>query len=125
METINGCTVLPSSDSPEPAAFGPAEMDGAYRVLVVTVAAGQHAPPLHMHPHTDEAFYVAEGEASFLLGDREVRVSGGGFVYVPRGMHHTAWNSADALMRGLILISPGAAEHVFSPVGRPTSRLPR
>jgi mannose-6-phosphate isomerase-like protein (cupin superfamily) len=119
METVNGCTVIPSSDAPEPAAFGPAEMNGAYRVLVLTVPAGQPPAPFHMHPHTDEAFYVAEGEASFLLGDREVQVSGGGFVFVPRGTHHTAWNSADVPMRGLILISPGDAEHVFSPVDGP------
>jgi quercetin dioxygenase-like cupin family protein len=125
METINGCTVIPSSDSPEPAAFGPAEINGAYRVLVVTIPAGQPAPPFHMHPHTDEAFYVAEGQASFLLGDSEAQVTGGGFVFVPRGMPHTAWNSADAPMRGLILISPGDAEHVFSPIDRPTSALPR
>jgi mannose-6-phosphate isomerase-like protein (cupin superfamily) len=118
METINGCTVIPSSASPEPAAFGPAEMDGAYRVLVVTVPAGQPAPPFPMHPNTDEAFYVAEGQAGFLLGDREVQVTGGGFVFVPRGMPHTAWNSGDSPLRGLILISPGDAEHVVSPSAR-------
>jgi len=68
-----------------------------------------------MHPHPDEAFYVGEGAAGFLLG--------GG---IPRGTNtnHTTWNSANAPMRGLILISPGDAEHVFSPVDRPTSPLP-
>jgi mannose-6-phosphate isomerase-like protein (cupin superfamily) len=116
METINGCTVIPPSDSSEPTTFGPAEMDGAYRVLAGMIPAGQPAPPFHSHPHTDEAFYVADGEASFLLGDREVRVTSGGFVFVPRGMPHTAWNSGDGPMHGLIVISPGGAEHLFSPV---------
>jgi mannose-6-phosphate isomerase-like protein (cupin superfamily) len=72
METINGCTVIPPSEG-EPVSFGPDEMDGAYRVLAGTIRAGQPAPPFHVHPHTDEAFYIAAGEAKFLLGDREVR----------------------------------------------------
>ena len=116
METINGCTVIESSASSEPTTFGPAEMDGAYRALVGTIPAGQPAPPFHMHPATDEACYVAAGEASFLLGDREIVVTAGGFVFVPRGTPHTAWNSGDGPMLGLIVISPGGAEHVFSPV---------
>jgi mannose-6-phosphate isomerase-like protein (cupin superfamily) len=115
METINGCTVIPPSEA-EPVSFGPVEMDGAYRVLAGAIPAGQPAPPFHVHPHTDEAFHVAAGEATFLLGDREVRVTAGGFVFVPRGTPHTAWNSGDDPMLGLIVISPGGAEHVFAPV---------
>ena len=116
MEIINGCTVIPSSAAAEPASFGPEAMDGAYKVLVGQIPAGGAAPPFHLHPHTDEAFYVASGEASFLLGAREIRVTAGGFVFVPRGMPHTAWNSGDDSMSGLIVISPGDAEHVFEPV---------
>ena len=74
------------------------------------------APPLHLHPDTDEAFYVAEGDATFLLGDREVSVTSGGLVFVPRGTAHTVWNSGDGPVRGLIVISPGDAEHSFVPV---------
>jgi hypothetical protein len=31
-------------------------------------------------------------------------------------MPHTAWNSGDDTMLGLIIISPGGAEHVFEAV---------
>jgi mannose-6-phosphate isomerase-like protein (cupin superfamily) len=116
METVNGCTVMSSSDTGHPASFGPEHTDGAYRALVGNIPPGEPAPPFHVHPHTDEAFYVAGGEAAFLLGDREVRVTAGGFVFVPRGMPHTAWNSGEEPMLGLIVISPGQAEHVFEPV---------
>ncbi len=119
METINGCTVISSSQEPEPASFGPAEMGGAYRVLAGTIPAGQPAPPFHVHPHTDEAFYIAGGQGTFLLGDREVSAGTGDFVFIPRGMPHTAWNSGDGALLGLILISPGDAEHVFEPAGAP------
>jgi mannose-6-phosphate isomerase-like protein (cupin superfamily) len=67
----------------------------------------------HTHPHTDEAFYIASGEATFRLGDREICVTSGGFVFVPRGLPHTAWNSGAGPLVALIVISPGRAEHVF------------
>lgn len=70
METINGCTVVPLSEAPEPMHFGPAETPGAYLAMVGTFPPGHPASPLHVHPHTDEAFYVADGEATFQLGDR-------------------------------------------------------
>jgi mannose-6-phosphate isomerase-like protein (cupin superfamily) len=116
METINRCTVVPPSEAPEPVHFGPAESQGAYVVIVGTFPAGQPAPPLHVHPHTDEAFYVADGDATFRLGDREVPVTAGGLVFVPRGCPHTVWNSGGRPVRGLILVSPGDAAHEFVPV---------
>ena len=115
MKTINGCTVIMSSEAAEPISFGQAETDGAYRILTGTIPAGHPAPAFHLHPHTDEAFYVASGEITCLLGDREIKVPEGGFVFIPRGTAHTAWNSGDAPMLGMIVISPGDAEHLFEP----------
>src|SRR5215217_6333978 len=88
METINGCTVIMSSEAAEPIGFGQAETDGAYRILAGTIPAGQPAPDFHLHPHTDEAFYVAAGKITCLLGDREIEVPAGGFVFIPRGTPH-------------------------------------
>jgi mannose-6-phosphate isomerase-like protein (cupin superfamily) len=73
-------------------------------------------PPLHLQPNTDEAFYVADGDAAFRLGDREVPVTAGGLVFVPRETAHTVRNSGDRPVRGLIIVSPGAAEHESVPV---------
>ena len=115
METINGCTVIRSSQAPEPVTFGAENTGGAYRVLVGSIPPGEPAPPFHVHPHSDEAFYIGAGEAAFVLGDRELCVTAGGFVFVPRGLPHTAWNSGVDLMLGLIMISPGDADHVFEP----------
>jgi mannose-6-phosphate isomerase-like protein (cupin superfamily) len=116
METINGCTVVPPSEAPEPVRFGPADTQGAYVAMIGMFPPGQPAPPLHIHPDTDEAFYIADGDATFRLGDRDVPVTAGGLVFVPRGTAHTAWNSGTRPVRGLILVSPGGAEHVFVPV---------
>jgi mannose-6-phosphate isomerase-like protein (cupin superfamily) len=116
MELINGCTVVPGSEAPEPVRFGPTETQDAYVIIAGIFPPGQPGPPLHVHPHTDEAFYVADGDATFRLGDREVPVTAGGLVFVPRGTAHTVSNSGDRPVRGLILISPGTAEHEFVPV---------
>jgi hypothetical protein len=68
MEILKDCTVMMSSQAPGPVTFGPAETNGAYRVLAGTFAADQPAPPFHFHPHTDEAIYVATGEFTCRLG---------------------------------------------------------
>ena len=116
METINGCIVISSRNTAEPAHFGPVETAGAYVAVVGVFPPGEPAPPVYVHPKTDEAFYLAEGDATFLLGDREVKAKGGDLVFVPRGQAHTVWNSGDSPVRGLIVIAPGDAEHSFVPV---------
>ena len=116
METINGCTVFAPADASEPLSFGPAETHAHILSSSARATPGGQGPPLHIHPNTDEAFYVAEGDATFQLGDREVRGTAGCFVFVPRGMPHTVWNSGGGPLRGLILISPGSAEHELVPV---------
>ena len=123
MEKVGGGTVI----APDPAGaageaarglvvFGPSENAGAYVAWVGAMATGDGGPPLHVHPSTDEGFYIAEGELTFRLGDREVVAGAGSFVFVPRGVVHTARNSGPGPMRGLIILSPGGAEHVTQPV---------
>jgi mannose-6-phosphate isomerase-like protein (cupin superfamily) len=114
MDIINGCTVVAAG--PELVAFGPAETGQAYRTLIGALAPGQPGLPLHVHPHTDEAIHVASGECTCVIGDRELRLMTGGFVFVPRGTAHTAWNSGAGPMLGLVIISPGNAEHLVEPV---------
>jgi quercetin dioxygenase-like cupin family protein len=126
MEAVNGATViLPDAGGAEaeaargPVVLGPGQTDEAYVVMVGAMAAGDAGPPLHIHPYTDEAFYIAEGEMTFQLDDREVVAGAGAFVFVPRGMVHTARNSGPGPMRGLLILSPGGAEHIFQPVETP------
>ena len=115
MEAINGCFVFAAPQTPEPIEVGPGETGGADSVLMGMFPPGEPGPPPHTHPHTDEGFYLTEGEATFLLGDRELSVAPGSLVVVPRGMPHTVWNSGDDAVRGLIIISPGDADHLFVP----------
>ena len=102
--------------APEAAELGAAETGGGYVVTIGELPPGEAGPPFHAHPHADEAVYVIEGEATFRRGDRELPLGPGSFVFVPRGTPHTAWNSGEGTVRGLVVISPGDAEHVLEPV---------
>ncbi len=126
METVNGATVIlpePGGAAAEaargPAVLGPDQGNDAYVAWVGAMPAGDPGPPLHVHPLTDEGFYVADGELTLVFGDREVVAGAGSFVFVPRGVAHTARNSGPGPMRGLLLLSPGGAEHITQPVEGP------
>ena len=80
---------------------------GSYRVMVGRAPAGD-GPPMHIHPHSDE------GEMTFIFPDREVVAGAGTFAFVPRGVVHTA--PITQPLRGLLIYSPGNAEHVAQPV---------
>jgi quercetin dioxygenase-like cupin family protein len=41
------------------------ESNGQLAVIEFVVAAGDHGPPLHVHPQHGEAFYVLQGELTF------------------------------------------------------------
>jgi mannose-6-phosphate isomerase-like protein (cupin superfamily) len=113
MEELNGCTVITPADTAEMLNWGAESTAGAYTALIGAIPVGAPPPPLHLHPNTDEAFYIAEGQAAFRLGDEEISAVAGSLVFVPKGTIHTAWNNGDVPTRGVIIISPGNAEHEF------------
>ncbi len=53
----------------------------------------------------------------FVFSDREVVAGPGAFVFVPRGVEHTAHITKP--LRGLLIHSPGDAEHITQPVQAP------
>lgn len=46
-------------------------------------------PPLHIHFHQDEIFYVAEGEYRFVIGENTFDAKAGDTVFGPRNVKHT------------------------------------
>jgi quercetin dioxygenase-like cupin family protein len=118
MDRINDVTIVrPAPDGAVgevargPIMLDPGVTNGAYSGMVGAMAAGDPGPPLHFHPDTDETFYVAEGELTFRISDHVLVAPAGSFVFVPRNTIHTAWNSGPGPMRGMLLFTPGHAEH--------------
>lgn len=70
-------------------------------------------PPIHLHRTWDEAFYVIEGEMTFLLDGKEYVVPAGSCVFVPQGVLHTFWNASDRPARQMTFFSPAGIEGYF------------
>jgi mannose-6-phosphate isomerase-like protein (cupin superfamily) len=68
---------------------------------------------VHSHPHTDEAFYVLEGELRVLAGDTERTIGPGGFVLVPGGVAHAFATAGDRPARFLVIHGPAGFEQFF------------
>jgi mannose-6-phosphate isomerase-like protein (cupin superfamily) len=89
-----------------------ADSDGRLAVFEYDVAAGFPGPPLHVHAF-DEFFYVLEGELTFRLGDSEVTLEAGGYVYAPGEQPHTFSNPSAQPARMLVFATPGGFEQFF------------
>jgi mannose-6-phosphate isomerase-like protein (cupin superfamily) len=55
---------------------------GAISVFETSIGAG---PPLHVHEHEDECFYVLGGAISVRCGGDAYEAGPGSFVFLPRG----------------------------------------
>ena len=60
----------------------------------------------HVHGEEDDAFYIIEGEMTFVFGDREVSAPPGTFVLVPPGVEHAFRNDGAQPVRMLNIHAP-------------------
>src|SRR3954462_9105425 len=72
---------------------------------VIEIAPGRELEA-HVHPDEDDAFYILEGEMTFLLGERQVTASPGTFVLVPPGVEHGFRNDGTRPVRMLNIHAP-------------------
>jgi mannose-6-phosphate isomerase-like protein (cupin superfamily) len=72
------------------------------------LAPGERGPEPHVHHEHTDAFYVLDGELSFVLGpDRErISLAAGGLVAAPPNVVHTFVNESGAEVRFLNLHTP-------------------
>lgn len=80
------------------------------------------SPPLHIHTREDEAFYVLDGELTFRVGDEQVVVGPGAFVWGPRGVPHQ-YRVDSPIARLLTIFVPGGGEELFFAMSRPADSL--
>lgn len=90
----------------------PAETGGGLFVIEHThLAPG--GPPLHLHPHQDEWFYLLEGEVVFRVGEQTLHLGPGESILAPRAIPHT-FSSLRASSHMLIGFTPaGKMEQYF------------
>jgi len=96
-----------------------AETGGAFDVFEMGIPAGAvrdvEVVSPQVHREHEEAFYVLEGELTFLLGDDRAVAPKGTLVVVPRGTRHGF--SGKAGSRFLVVAIPGGFAGFFEELG--------
>jgi mannose-6-phosphate isomerase-like protein (cupin superfamily) len=60
----------------------------------------------HVHEGEDDAFYIIEGEMTFVVGEEEVAAPPGTFVLVPPGVEHGFRNDGEVPVRMFNIHAP-------------------
>ncbi len=89
-----------------------AETGGAFTVVEHPIQPGVLVPP-HRHTREDEFSYVLEGEIGVRIGDQIFQAGPGSYVYKPRNIPHTFWNSGPKPARLIEFITPSGMENYF------------
>src|SRR6476620_3971481 len=90
---------------------------GAYAILEQKIPAG-HGPPLHVHRHETEIFYILDGEFEVTIGDQKVPAPPGAIVVGPRDIRHTFRNVGATEGRLLLTVIPGRFSEYFIEVDK-------
>ena len=88
-----------------------AETGGAYSVVELAGREGD-MPPLHVHHHEDEAFYVLDGRLTLFVGGDRLELEAGDCAVAPRGVPHV-YRVESAEARWLGVASPTFGEFVL------------
>jgi mannose-6-phosphate isomerase-like protein (cupin superfamily) len=72
---------------------------------IIEIAPGRELEA-HVHTGEDDAFYILQGEMTFMLGDERVSAPPGTFVLVPPGVEHGFRNEHDEPVRMLNIHAP-------------------
>jgi mannose-6-phosphate isomerase-like protein (cupin superfamily) len=86
---------------------------GPYSLIEWDAPAGTRSPPVHVHHHTEEGFYVLSGTYAFVLDGVTIEANAGSHVLVPSGHPHTFWNAGSEPARCLIVTIPPGLEGYF------------
>jgi mannose-6-phosphate isomerase-like protein (cupin superfamily) len=83
-----------------------AQTGGDFSLMERTLPPGGRRPPAHRHVNCSEAFFVLEGQVSFVLDGADLTGDPGDFLLVPRGAAHTFGNAGSEPARLLVLHAP-------------------
>lgn len=79
-------------------------------------------PPLHIHTHEEESFYILEGRVMFFVGDEVIEAAPGTLITLPRDIPHRFTLESDEV-RMLNLCSPAGFEGFLKDLSEPAQAL--
>lgn len=78
-------------------------------------------PPLHVHPHQDEIFFVVQGEYLFQVGEDKHNLKAGDTIFLPRTVPHAFAQITDNGKMFFLFQPSGKMEDFFRTLGNLTS----
>jgi len=93
------------------------EDTGGFCTIIEMTVEPRNAVPVHTHANEEEHFIVLEGTFQMVNGNERVTLTPGDSVTVKRGTPHSWANLSDALVRVLIIFTPGEMEETFRLIG--------
>ncbi len=94
-----------------------ADTGGLMSIVEVTEPPGMEAP-LHVHHREDEAFWILEGDVTFVVGDLTIEAHAGDYLFGPRGIPHRYSVGANGC-RMLFIPTPGGFEELVKAMSVP------
>jgi quercetin dioxygenase-like cupin family protein len=79
---------------------------GAFSLVHHTAPPG-HATPYHLHHAEDEAFFVLDGEFTFICEGKKTVLGPAGYIFLPRNLPHGIRCTSATPSTMLILAMPG------------------
>jgi mannose-6-phosphate isomerase-like protein (cupin superfamily) len=77
-----------------------------FNLSVITIQPQREGPETHAHDAEDDAFYMLEGELTFVVDGEELVAGARTFVLVPPGVPHTFANRRDEIARFVNVHAP-------------------
>lgn len=97
-----------------------AQTNGSFGLVEQILPVGFRSP-WHLHHQEDEAFYVVEGEMTFICGNDRVQAGPGAYVYGPGGIPHGFRVDGTSPARLLLLNTPAGFEQFVVEMSEPAS----
>lgn len=91
------------------------DTNGKYSVII-TETPPNGGPPLHIHTHEDELFYVLKGNFDFFYGALKIAAKKGDFIQLPKGIPHRFINKDSITGITMNTITPGGFENFFDDI---------
>jgi mannose-6-phosphate isomerase-like protein (cupin superfamily) len=79
---------------------------GRFSLMERTLPPGGRMPPPHRHAGNDEAYFVLDGDVTFIVDGQTTSGGAETFVLVPAGAAHTFGNTSKVPARLLVIHSP-------------------
>ncbi|RVU02977.1 cupin domain-containing protein [Mucilaginibacter limnophilus] len=98
--------------------ISPAQTNGALAMMEMVLPQGAE-PPMHMHAHEDETFYLIEGEMEFIIGGQTLAARPGEAIFAARGIPHL-FKLLSPQVRFITLLTPGKLWEYFQEFSTPT-----